>query len=100
MTQKNQLFLVLLLTMTAGILTAVLLMTLTADVETARADTPVSGGNYIVNTGAISTRRDLLYIINRERQALHVYGLDLNDEDVKRVESVDLRGAFGRPDAD
>jgi len=95
--QNNQTLIVVLLAVTAGILTALLVATLTTH-QSAQADTSVSGGDYVFGTGAYSTKRDLLYVINRRQEVLLVYGLNLNDKDLERVDAVDLRGAFGQKD--
>ena len=76
--QRNQMLLIGLLAVTAVILTALLVASLTHS-PAARADTSVMGGDYVFGTGAYSTKRDLLYIISRSQEMLHVYGLDLND---------------------
>jgi hypothetical protein len=95
--QSNHTLLVVLLAVTAGILASLLVATL-INPPAAQADTSVSGGDYVFGTGAYSTKRDLLYVINRRHEVLLVYGLDLNKKDLERIEAVDLRGAFGQED--
>jgi len=62
--------------------------------QPAYADTPARRGDYIMNTGAWSSSRDLLYIIDVPKQLLNVYAYDINSNAVQLVDQVNLRLAF------
>ena len=62
----------------------------------ARADTSVSGGNYILVSGEWSSSLDLIYIINIATRRMNVYWYNQNMDSVELVDSIDLARTFGR----
>jgi len=88
---------IILLLVTASILTAMLVASYTGNEPAAYADASVRQGKYIMATGGYDQNIDLLYVVNIETQKLGVYAPN------KARRTLDLQGkvvslntSFGR----
>ena len=79
---------------TAGILTAMLVTAYVQTQQPAYADTPARGGEYIAVTGAWSSSRDLLYLVDLVANQMNVYTVDTNKNAIERIDWVDLKKVF------
>ena len=79
---------------TAGILTAMLVTTYVQTQQPAYADTPARGGEYIAVTGAWSSSRDLLYLVDLVANRMNAYTINTNTDAIERVDSIDLKKVF------
>lgn len=85
-----------LLVVTAVILGAMLLSAYTTTHNTAYADTPVKGGDYILGTGAWTGKTDVVYVIDIATRRLVVYYANINNNAVDLVTTLDLEQEFTR----
>lgn len=88
---------ILLLTITAAILTAILVSAYMMDGEAAYAGSSESRqGQYILGTGQYSKNMDLVYVIDVENQALITYAPNTNRRTVETIgRRIDLESVFG-----
>ncbi len=85
-----------LLVVTAIILGAMLLTSYMDSQNTAYADTPIKGGDYLMGAGALTDKHDLLYVIDIGTRRLVAYSIDVNKKTVLLVDRIDLEKAFSR----
>lgn len=84
---------IVLLLVTAAILTAMLVSVQT---ERAYAEPCVKGGGFVVASGRISTDMDLLYVIDVGARKLNYYGYSLTTKQVELGrQPIDLARLFG-----
>ncbi len=94
--QNSQNLTIGLLVVTAIILGAMLLTSYMDSQNTAYADTPIKGGDYLVGTGAWNDKHDLLYVIDIGTRRMVAYSLTVNKDRIQLVDAVDLEKAFSR----
>lgn len=86
---------IVLLVITAVVLTGILVGSYSFTSQSAYAATPVKGGDYIQLTAGISTSSDLLYIINTAVRRMNAYQLNPNsNKGLELIATVDLEQAF------
>ena len=76
---------IVLLLITAGILTAMLLSAYVGSEPAAYGDSSVRQGKYIMATGGYDENIDLLYVINIETQKLCVYAPNTGKRTIDRM---------------
>jgi len=82
--QNNANVVIVLLVISAAVLTAVLVGTAYADSSSTRA------GDYAAATGSLDTERDLLYVIDIAAGRLNVYNVNRKSNTIDLGGSVDL----------
>lgn len=87
---------IVLLLVCAGILTAMLITMHATNTPTARANTTVRKGKYIMATGTWSSSTDFVYVIDISSQQMNGYVADRQGRRVMPLDKVDLSTAFGR----
>ena len=90
--KSNENIAIVLLLITAGILTGLVVATLWP--ARAYADASVRRGDYIACAGEWTRATDLVYILDVAVRKLNVYFADRNAKALKRVDQVDLKQAF------
>ena len=83
---------IVLLLVTAAILSAVLLSVYTT--KPAYGDASVRQGDYIMVAGSLRTSKDLVYILDIAARRLNVYYADTNNNTIELINNVDLERAF------
>lgn len=81
------------LCVSAAILASVLV--LMAVTRPAPADSPTTGGEYILITGAYSSGTDILYVVDLRAQRLNAYAFDRTNNSIRLADQVNLQRAFG-----
>ena len=76
---------IVLLLITAGILTAMLLSPFVGTEPAAYADSSVRQGKYVMATGGYDENIDLIYIVNIETQKLCVYAPNLGKRTLDKM---------------
>ena len=76
---------IVLLLITAGILTAMLLSAYVGSEPAAYGDSSVRQGKYIMATGGYDENIDLVYVVNIETQKLCVYAPNLSKRSIDRM---------------
>ncbi|MHC4294226.1 MAG: hypothetical protein ACYSTL_01430 [Planctomycetota bacterium] len=82
-----------LLAITAVVLGAMLVASFTS-AKPAYAAAPLKGGDYILGTGAVTSSRDLTYVVDIATKQLNVYSANTNNNTLDIVDTVDLERAF------
>ena len=85
---------IVLLLISAVVLTAVLIGAYTGTSETAYADGSTRSGDYTMVTGAYDKEFDLLYVINIAKKTLIVYRLNNGTKAIDLQDKIDLGRAF------
>jgi len=76
---------IVLLLITAGILTAMLLSTYVGTEPAAYGDSSVRQGKYIMATGGYDENIDLIYVVNIDTQKLCVYAPNLGKRTIDKM---------------
>ncbi|MCK4602405.1 MAG: hypothetical protein KAU28_08050 [Phycisphaerae bacterium] len=84
---------IVLLLITAAVLAAVLVVARDTT-SVAYADTSVRGGDYIMVTGAWSSTRDILYVVDAAEGKLIAYTANTNTNVLEPLDSRDLEQLF------
>lgn len=92
--KTNQNTAIIMMLISAAILSAVLVGTYTNTSQRAYADTGTRDGDYTMAAGMYASDRDLLYIIDIANQKLNVYVININTRAIEFGDSVDLRQIF------
>ena len=94
-TMNSQNTTIVILLVTAAILSAVLVGIFAGSSETALAAPSVRGGDYSVCTGnQPGGEGDLLFVVNMEARQLNVYNMNVKTNAVDLIQKVDLDRAF------
>lgn len=92
---NGQNLVIVLLVITAVVLTGILVGSYYSTSQSAYAETPVKGGDYIQFRGAITTNTDLLYVINTAIRRMNAYQMNPNgNKGLELISSIDLEQAF------
>jgi len=94
--KNSQNITIVLLVVSAGILTAMLIGMHVTNTPTAQADTTVKQGRYIVSVGTWSSSTDFVYIVDIAAQQMNAYVADRQGRKITPLDKVDLSKAFGR----
>jgi hypothetical protein len=92
--RNNQNTAIVLLLISASILTAVLIGVWAGSSEPAFAGTTTRDGDFAVATGAFSDQIDVLYMVDISAQQLNAYVVNVNTRAIELRDSVDLERAF------
>ena len=86
---------IVLLTVTAVILTTMLIAVYFQTSQTSLAEGPARSGNYIMTTGRWNVDVDLTWVINLAAQQLNIYYANPNTNEIELIDSVSLQQTFG-----
>jgi len=83
---------ILVLSVSAAVLTAALVLTTVSD--QALADASTRGGDYLWVAGEYSAQRDLIYIVDLAAQKMNAYAVTPQLNGLQLFDQVDLKKAF------
>ena len=92
--KNSQNITIVLLLVTAAILSTVLALTFTGTSQQSYAETSDRYWGYIVTTGKIATTTDAMYIIDVDNKRLNAYTLHGKKRSIDLLESIDLAKVF------
>ncbi|MGC9455622.1 MAG: hypothetical protein ACP5HU_12280 [Phycisphaerae bacterium] len=92
--KNNQNITIVLLTISAAILSVMLVATMTQTSQEAQAAASVKQGDYIMVTGEISARYDALYAVDVLERRMNVYWVNPDNNRLEILATADLERAF------
>lgn len=92
--KNNQNITILLLTISAAILTVMLVVTMTETSQEAVAGASAKEGDYIMATGRISSAYDAVYVVDVVEERLIVYWVNPDNNRPEILDAADLDRAF------